>query len=55
MKTYHKDFCGCTASITDKADGTARLIIKTPDGRKVKDSIHKNRNAAVSAWYRFCN
>ena len=55
MKTYHKDFCGCTASIADKPDGTARLIVRTPDGRKVKDSTHKNRAAAVAAWRRFCD
>ena len=55
MKTYHKDFYGSTASITDKRDGTARLIIKTPHGTKVKDSTHKNRAAALAAWRRFCN
>lgn len=55
MKTYHKDFYGCTASITDKPDGSARLIIKTPHGKKVKDSTHKSRTAAQAAWRRFCN
>lgn len=53
MKTYHKDY-GCTASITDKPDGTARLIVRGPDGKKVKDSTHKSRPAAVAAWRRFC-
>lgn len=55
MKTYHKDFYGCSASITDKADGTARLIVRNQNGKKVKDSIHKTRSAAYSAWRRFCN
>jgi hypothetical protein len=55
MKTYYKDFYGCTASITDKADGTARLIIRLPNGKKVKDSTHKNHNAALAAWRRFDN
>lgn len=55
MKTYHKDFSGCTASITDKRDGTARLLVRTPNGFKVKDSVHKTRNAALAAWRRFCN
>lgn len=55
MKTYYKDFCGVTASITDKSDGTARLIVRNPDGRKVKDSTHKSRAAAYSAWRRYCN
>jgi hypothetical protein len=54
MKTFHKDYL-CSASITDKADGTARLIIRIHNGKKVKDSIHKNRAAAYSAWRRFCN
>lgn len=52
MKTYHKSFCGVTASITDMRDGRARLIVRLPDGKKIKDSIHKNRIAARSAWYR---
>lgn len=54
MKTYHKDFCGVTASITDKKDGTARLIVKDQFGRKVKDSIHKSRPAALAVWRRMC-
>lgn len=54
MKTYYKEY-GCTASITDKPDGTARLIIKDPHGKTVKSSIHKSRPAAYSAWRRFCN
>lgn len=52
MKTYHKSFCGVTASITDMRDGRARLIARLPNGKKIKDSIHKNRIAARSAWYR---
>lgn len=52
MKTYHKSFCGVTASITDMRDGRARLIVRLPGGKKIKDSIHKNRIAARSAWYR---
>lgn len=54
MKTFYKDY-GCTASITDKSDGTARLVIKDQFGKKVKDSTHKNRASAYSAWRRFCN
>lgn len=54
MKTYHKDF-GVTASITDKRDGTARLIVYDQYGRKVKDSVHKNRPSAVAAWKRMCS
>lgn len=53
MKTYHKDYCA-TASITDKVDGSARLIVRGPNGKKIKDSTHKSRNAALAAWYRFC-
>ncbi len=54
MKTYHKSY-GVTASITDKPDGTARLIAKTSTGKKVHDKIHKNRKAAEAAWRRLCN
>ena len=54
MKTYYKDY-GCTASITDMHDGTARLIVKNPHGKKIKDSTHKSRNAAYAAWRRLCN
>ena len=38
MKTYHKDF-DVTASITDKRDGTARLVVCDQYGKKVKDSV----------------
>ena len=54
MKTYYKDN-GCTASITDKTDGTARLIVRDQLGRKVKDSTHKSRTAAYSTWRKLCN
>ena len=52
MKTYHKDF-DVTASI--KRDGTARLVVCDQYGKKVKDSVHKNRRAAVAAWKRMCS
>ena len=54
MKTVHMDY-GCTATITDKNDGSARLVIKNQMGKKIKTSTHKNRTAAYSAWRRFCN
>lgn len=53
MKTYHKDFTGATASITDHRDGTATLRIIIQGKRTVKR--YKNRKSAMSAWYRFCN
>lgn len=55
MKTYHKDFYGCTGSITDKADGTARLIIRMPNGKKVLDKVYKSRRGAQCAWNRWGN
>lgn len=54
MKTIHKEY-GCTGVISDKRDGSARLVIKMWNGQKVHDKIHKNRKAALSAWYRFNN
>ena len=53
MKTTHKSY-GVTATITDNVDGTARLVAKC-NGKKVKDSVHKNRQAALAAWYRLSN
>lgn len=52
MTTYKKDFYA-TASITDKSDGSARLVIRLNNGKKVHDKIHKSRKAAESAWYRY--
>lgn len=52
MKTYHKDFCGVSATITDKRDGTARLTVSISTGQKIHDKIHKNRKAALAAWRR---
>lgn len=52
MKTYHRDFYGCTASITDRSDGSARLVIRLGNGKKMHDKNHKNRNAALAAWRR---
>lgn len=54
MKTYHKDIYA-TASITDRKDGTARLIVRSITGAKIKDSTHKSRPAAYSAWRRMCS
>ena len=53
MKTIYKQY-GITASITDKRDGTARLVVRDAFSQKVRDSIHKNRKAALAAWYRMC-
>ncbi|WNX85813.1 hypothetical protein RWV98_05960 [Agathobaculum sp. NTUH-O15-33] len=53
MKTYYKDY-GITASIADQAAGTARLIVRDQSGKKMKDSTHSNRQAALAAWRRMC-
>ena len=53
MKTIYKQY-GVTASITDKRDGTARLVVRDAFSQKVRDSIHKNRKAALAAWYLMC-
>lgn len=54
MRTTHKDY-GCTAIITDKADGTAHLTITVYNGKKVHNKDHANRKAAYAAWRRYCN
>lgn len=46
MKTTYKEY-GCTASITDKQDGTARLIVRNQYGQKVKDIFPNKYNPQV--------
>lgn len=53
MKTYHKSY-GCSASITDKADGTAKMIVRDQNGKKIADKVYKNRKGAEAAWRRMC-
>ena len=53
MKTYYKDFCGATASITEHRDGTATLVVYAGGKRTTKK--YKNVKSAKSAWYRLCN
>lgn len=52
MKTILKSY-GCTATITEKSDGNARLVVTNQHGMTVKDSTHKSRAAALAAWRRF--
>ena len=53
MVTKHKEY-GCIATITDKKDGSASLVVRNQIGKKVKESTHKNRLSALAAWRRFC-
>ncbi len=46
MRTTYKEY-GCTASITDKQDGTARLIVRNQYGQKVKGSTVTNLCGAM--------
>lgn len=59
MKTFHKDVSsGAIGCITDKEDGTASLKVtsRTLAGEIViHNKIHRNRKAALAAWYRLCN
>jgi hypothetical protein len=52
MKTYYKDFCGATASITEHKDGTATL--RTNCGGKKTVKAYISKKAALSAWRRLC-
>lgn len=52
MRTYHKNTLA-SASITDKKDGKARLVVRILTGQKVHDKVHKSRKAAMAAWYRY--
>ncbi len=51
MKKQYKDFYGCTATILHRPED-ARLIVRLQTGKKIKDSVHKNFDAARSAMYR---
>lgn len=58
--TFHKDILsGAVARVTDKRDGTAllRVVYRTSYGKVIvlHDKVHKNRKAAMSAWYRLTN
>lgn len=52
MKTYYKDFCGATASITEHKDGTATL--KTNCGGIKASKKYSNKKSALAAWRRMC-
>ena len=51
MKTVYKDY-GITASITDRHDGSAKLVVRDALGRKIHEKVHKSRTAAQAAWRR---
>lgn len=53
MKKRFRGDYGSSASITEHGDGTATLRIRLGSGRLVKNSTHKNLNAARSAMQRF--
>lgn len=50
-KKYLTAYYGVTGSITTYADGSARLRIKQL-GKLLHNKVHKNKKAALSAWYR---
>lgn len=56
MTTNHKGYYDVTGTIKDLPDGTARLRVvqEMPDGsrRLWHNKIHKDRKAALAAWYR---
>ena len=54
MRTCHKSY-GVSATITDKRDGTAQLVVRDQTGKKIHDKIHKTRKAAEAAWRRMCS
>ena len=54
MKTYHKSY-GVTASITDMANGAAKMVAKDQRGRKIVDKVYISRKSAAAAWRRMCS
>lgn len=53
MTTYHKDYTGVTASISDHRDSTATLKIRYL-GKIIKNKKYANRKSAYNAWRRYC-
>lgn len=52
VKRFFQDAYGCTAKITELSDGKFRAQSYTRDGRKIRDTTHKNEKAALSALRR---
>lgn len=52
MKTYYRDFCGATASITEHKDGTATL--RCDFGLKKTSKKYASKKSALAAWRRMC-
>lgn len=52
MTKRFKDFYGCTAKLTTRRDGTARLVTKTPSGRLIRNATYKSEKAARSVMGR---
>lgn len=59
MKTFHYDMAGVvTGIIEDYPDGRARLKVYAYSFSgpvEVHNKFHKNRRAALAAWYRLIN
>lgn len=47
MKKYYKDFCGATASITTRRDGTAKLVIMA-GGKRYSNTYKTERGARIA-------
>ena len=50
MKTIYKQY-GVTASITDKRDGTARLVVRDAFSQKVREMCIRDRNISDRQVY----
>ena len=51
MKTYYRDFYGCSACISVARDGTAKLTTSA-GGKRFHNKKYKNERSAKSAMYR---
>ena len=49
MKTYYRDFYGCTASITTHWDGSAKLVIRTSQGILFLNRTYNTERGAQTA------
>lgn len=49
MKTYYRDFYGCTASITTRSNGSAKLVIRTSQGILFLNRTYDTERGAQTA------
>lgn len=55
MVEKYKDFYGCTAKINRQSDGTCKLVIKTSQGKTIKNTTYNSYKGAKIAMGKSSN